>query len=229
LLVDIAGYRVYFMHDGKPLWKARVQIGKSYRQTPIFESTITTITLNPTWTIPPTILHEDSLPAIHRSLGYFSKNHIRVIDADGKELDPKTVDWNNLGKISLRQDAGPGNSLGQLVVRFPNSFSVYMHDTPHQDLFSSRQRAFSSGCIRVENIRDLAVLLLDDPQNWSREQLDAVLATNKTHNVVLHRQVPVLMAYWTVNVGEDGYVSFKPDVYGQDAVILRALEERGGE
>lgn len=229
VLVDIAGFRVYYMHDGKPLWKARVQIGKAYRQTPIFKSDITYITLNPTWTVPPTILRKDSLPAIRRSLGYLSKNHIRVLDASGKELDPTTVDWTNPGRITLRQDAGPGNSLGQLVIRFPNDYSVYMHDTPHQDLFSSRQRAFSSGCIRVENVRDLAVLLLDDPGAWSRAQLDAAIATNKTRIVNLPHKVPVMIAYWTVNVSEDGYVSFKPDIYGQDAVILKALEEKGGE
>jgi murein L,D-transpeptidase YcbB/YkuD len=229
VLVDIAGFRIYYMHDNKPLWKSRVQIGKAFRQTPIFESEASYVTLNPTWTIPSTILREDSLPAIRRSLDYFSKNRIRVFDASGKELDPKTVDWNSPGKVTLRQDAGPGNSLGQVVIRFPNEYSVYMHDTPHQDLFSSRQRAFSSGCIRVQNVRDLAVLLLDDPQNWSREQLDAFIATNKTKTLTLQHKIPVLIAYWTVNVGEDGYVSFKQDIYGQDALILKALEEKGSD
>ncbi|NNM52795.1 MAG: L,D-transpeptidase family protein [Pseudomonadales bacterium] len=226
VLVDIAGYHVYYLHDNKPLWKSRVQIGKSYRQTPIFKSEITYITLNPTWTVPPTILREDSLPAIRHSLTYLSRNHIRVLNTHGQILSPRSINWKHPGKITLRQDAGPDNSLGQLVLRFPNPYDVYMHDTPHQSLFSSKQRAFSSGCIRVENILELAVLLFNDPETWSRQELDTALATGKTRNISLHQATPVLIAYWTVDVAQDGYVSFRPDIYDQDAKILKALDDR---
>lgn len=224
VLVDIAGYRIYYMHAGRPLWRSRVQIGKAYRQTPVFESQISAITLNPSWSVPPTILREDELPAIRRDHGYLVRHHLRVIDAAGNEVAPDEVDWQHPDNISLRQDPGPGNSLGQLLIRFPNTFSVYMHDTPHQDLFAAGQRAFSSGCIRVENVRELAVLLLNDPVNWSRTQLDTQMATNKTRTLVLNRKVPVLIAYWTVNVSSDGYVSFKPDIYHQDGRLLTALD-----
>lgn len=225
VLVDLAGYRIYYIQGGKPVWKSRVQIGKTYRQTPIFKSEITYITLNPTWTVPPTILKEDALPEIRRNRSYLTRNHIRVLDNKGKEISANAVNWSNPGNITLRQDAGAGNSLGQLVLRFPNSYSVYMHDTPHQEMFGANQRAFSSGCIRVERVKELAVLLFNDPEKWNRTTLETELSTNKTRNVTLAKKVPVLLAYWTVDVGTDGRVSFKPDIYEQDAKVIKALDD----
>jgi murein L,D-transpeptidase YcbB/YkuD len=224
VLVDVAGYHVFYIHDNKPVWQARIQIGKSYRQTPVFRSYITRVTLNPTWTVPPTIMRKDSLPAIRRSREYLSKNNIRVFDARGHERAPESVNWRHPGHIILRQDAGPDNSLGQLVLRFPNPYDVYMHDTPHKSLFDASQRAFSSGCIRVQNVRDLAVILLADPVKWSKQALDTTLATNITSEVKLPKKIPVLIAYWTFDMDDSGYVSFKPDVYGEDPKILKALD-----
>lgn len=228
VLIDIAGYRVFYMHDNQPVWSSPVQIGKTVRQTPIFKAEISYVTLSPTWTVPPTILKEDSLPAIRRNQSYLTRNRIKVLDASGQELAPSAVNWSNPGNITLRQDAGPGNSLGQLVVRFPNDYAIYMHDTPHQELFGSKQRAFSSGCIRVEKIHELVVMLLNDPEKWSRETLEKELTKHETRNVSLRKKVPVLIAYWTVDIAKDGYVSFKPDVYGQDAKVLQALDDRSG-
>ncbi len=228
VIIDLAGYRILYQEGDKVVWKSRVQIGKAVRQTPIFQSEVTHLTLNPTWTVPPTILREDSLPAIRRDLSYLTRNRIKVLDASGKVLAPSAVNWARPGNILLRQDAGPGNSLGQLVIRFPNDYAIYLHDTPHKHHFSASQRAFSSGCIRVENIKELAVLLLNDGEKWSPAGLDKALEDNKTRQVNLSRRVPILLAYWTVDIGNDGYVSFKPDVYGQDALILKALDERPG-
>jgi murein L,D-transpeptidase YcbB/YkuD len=224
VLVDLAAYRVYYIHDNKPLWQSRVQIGKSYRQTPIFKSEITYITLNPTWTVPPTIFKNDSLPAIRRNHSYLTRNHIRVLDSHGKEISANSVNWSHPGNIILRQDAGSDNSLGQLVIRFPNPYSVYMHDTPHQALFGSKQRALSSGCIRVERVQELAVLLFNDPQKWNDAALKAAIATHKTTNVTLSKKVPVLITYWTVDVGDDGSVTYKPDIYKRDANVIKALD-----
>ncbi len=224
VVIDLAGYRVLYMRGDEVVWSSRVQIGRSVRQTPIFQAAISHITLNPTWTVPPTILREDSLPAIRRDRGYLARNNIRVLSADGRELAPGSVNWAQPGNIMLRQDSGDGNSLGRMVIRFPNPYSIYLHDTPHKSHFSDSQRAFSSGCIRVENIRELALLLLDDNVHWRSEDMDKALADNKTRNVNLARKVPILIAYWTVDIGKDGYVSFKPDVYGQDVLILKALD-----
>lgn len=226
VVVDIAGYSVAYYRDGKPVWHARVQVGKPYRRTPVFKSKITYLTLNPTWTVPPTILRHDILPKLRKGLGYLAANRLRVLDGQGRPLSPASVDWSHPHGIVLRQDAGEGNALGRLAIRFPNPYSVYMHDTPHQELFAREQRAFSSGCIRVERPRELAVLLLDDPQ-WDRAALDRAIDTNQTRTVSLKRPVPLLLAYWTVELHDDGTLGFRPDIYRRDAALLAALDRAG--
>ncbi|TAM62916.1 MAG: murein L,D-transpeptidase [Rhodanobacter sp.] len=223
VVVDIAGYQVTYYRDGAPVWRARVQVGKPYRSTPVFKSQITYLTLNPTWTVPPTILRHDILPRLRKGLGYLAANRLRVLDSQGRPVAPSSVDWNHPRGIVLRQDAGPGNALGRLAIRFPNNYSVYMHDTPHQELFARERRAFSSGCIRVERPRELAVLLLDDPQQWNRAALDRAIDTNQTRTVSLRRPVPLLLAYWTVHLHDDGTLGFRPDIYRRDAAVLAAL------
>ncbi|VVM97011.1 hypothetical protein PS662_03143 [Pseudomonas fluorescens] len=223
VIVDIAGYKVAMYRDGQPIWRSRVQVGKTARNTPVFQAQITYITFNPTWTVPPTILKEDVLPKIQSNPRYLAANRIRVIDREGNELDPATVDWTSPRGISLRQDAGPDSSLGQVVIRFPNDYAIYLHDTPHRELFAKTVRATSSGCIRVENPLQLVELLFNDPVKWDSAGIQKQLANGKTANIRLPVKVPVLLAYWTVDLGSDGRVAFKPDVYGYDAPVLRAL------
>ena len=148
-----------------------------------------------------------------------------VYNAAGQKIPASSVNWNRPGNITLRQDPGPDGSLGELVIRFANPYSVYLHDTPHKEMFNASQRATSSGCIRVQNIHELAVMLFDDPVKWSREAMQKVIDERKTRNVTLKRKIPILLAYWTLDVGEDGYVSFKPDVYKRDPAVLKALDE----
>lgn len=224
VMVDIAGYQISYYKDGQPIWRSRVQVGKPYRSTPVFTSQISYLTLNPTWTVPPTILKNDILPKVRKNLGYLAANRIRVLDGQGRELAPASVDWSHPRGIVLRQDAGPGNSLGRLVIRFPNDFAVYLHDTPHQQLFSGDQRAYSSGCIRVERPRELAALLLDDPTRWNRAGIDRAIDTLKTQTVMLREPVPLLLAYWTVDLHEDARPGFRPDIYQRDPPLLMALD-----
>ena len=223
VMVDIAGYTVSYYRDGQRVWRAKVQVGRPYRRTPAFKSQITYITLNPTWTVPPTILKNDVLPKLRRNRGYLAANRIRVLDSEGRVLAPSSVDWSHPHGIVLRQDAGPGKSLGRLVIRFPNPYSVYMHDTPHQELFAKEQRTNSSGCIRVERPRELAELLLDDPVHWSRAEIDRAIDTEVTQNVTLARPVTLLLAYWTIDLHEGGRIGYRPDVYQRDAAVLAAL------
>ena len=226
VMVDIAGYQITYHKDGRPVWRSRVQVGKPYRRTPVFKSKITYLTFNPTWTIPPGILRNDTLPKVRKNPGYLAANRIRVLDRQGHELSPASVNWADPRGIVLRQDAGPGNSLGRLVIRFPNDYAVYLHDTPHQHLFESEQRTFSSGCIRVEHPRELAELLLDDPAHWNRAEIDDAIDAQKTKTVVLHRPVPLLLAYWTVDLREGGRLGFRPDIYQRDPPLIAALERR---
>lgn len=223
LLVDIAGYKATYFQDGQPQWSTRVQVGKPYRKTPSFRSQIDRITFNPTWTVPPTILRKDILPKVRKNPDYLTANRLRVLDRDGNVLNPAQIDWNHPVGITLRQDAGPGNSLGRVAIRFDNPYSVYLHDTPHTELFEFDQRAVSSGCIRVERPLELVERLLDDPVQWDRTAIDAVIATGQTRNVRLHRPVTILLMYWSVDMHSDGRLGFKHDIYGRDARILAEL------
>ncbi len=226
VVVDIAGYKVYFVKQGKLIWQANVQVGKPYRSTPVFKSDITYITFNPTWTVPPTIYKNDILPKIRRDRGYLAKNNMRVLTSSGKEIDAGSVDWNNPGNVVIRADAGPDNPLGQAVIRFPNPYAVYLHDTSHKELFDSSQRAFSSGCIRVERPLELVELLFNDSGKWNRAAIDSKIAEGKTQNFDLAKPIPLLLAYWTMSLLDVQRVAFKPDIYKRDAPLLKALNQR---
>lgn len=227
VLVDIAGYKIYFYKQGKIIWQSIVQVGKPARSTPSFRAKATYITFNPTWTVPPTILRKDILPKVKKNIGYLAENNIRVFEPNGRELDPKTIDWSRPGNIVLRQDAGGDDAaLGKVVIRFPNPYSIFLHDTPHRDLFSNDQRAFSSGCIRVERPLELVELLFNDPEKWDRTAIDRLIASGETKNVNLPKSVPLLLAYWTVDLLNDGNVGFKPDIYNRDPAVLNALDTK---
>ncbi|MCQ4325188.1 murein L,D-transpeptidase [Stutzerimonas stutzeri] len=220
LLVDIAGARLFYFQDRCVHWQTRTQVGSEGRQTPPLKSRVTRLTLNPTWTVPPTILRQDKLPRIREDIGYLARNQMRVLDAQGNPLDPHGVDWDNPRGIFLRQDAGPANPLGQVAIRFANPFAVYLHDTPSQPQFARAARALSSGCVRVESALQLVDLLLMPDE---RDTVATLLASGKTHEYRLARPIAILMAYWTADADETGQPRYRPDIYNRDARLLQAL------
>jgi murein L,D-transpeptidase YcbB/YkuD len=227
IVADIAGFRVNFLQDKKIAWSTKAQVGKPYRNTPVFKSKIKYLVINPTWTIPPTILQKDILPKIRKNPDYLRKMKIRVLDKSGKRIDPRVVDWSkysakNLPYI-LRQDPGPHNALGRIKFIFPNKYFIYLHDTPSQSLFDHKNRAFSSGCIRVEKYIELAELVLGNPDKWNQQSIQALIATNRTQRVNLPKPMPVVLFYRTVRVDENGNIVFKKDVYKRDNAIIDAL------
>lgn len=226
--VDIAGATIHYVRDGKIIWTTRAQVGRAARATPLLKSEITHITFNPTWTIPPTILRNDKLPEIRRDIDYLARNNIRVLDYSGQELSPHDIDWDRPGAVMLRQDAGPGNALGRVAIRFPNPFQVYLHDTPSQRLFQRDQRALSSGCVRVEEAMTLVDLLLEDGAGADKARAHQLLESGRTRNFNLSRAIPLLIAYWTADVDEEGLLVFRPDIYNNDARIQQALAASDG-
>ena len=226
VVVNIAGFRAIFFRDGAFEWETRVMVGKNYRKTPIFRGDIAYLEFNPTWTIPPGILRNDTLPAIRKDPNYLASKNIQVIDQNGKIIDPSSVDWTKHQKsapYTFRQTPGPHNSLGTVKFIFPNEHFVFLHDTPHRELFSQTERNFSSGCIRVENPFDLAELVLNDPVKYNRSELDAILASRETQRVNLKPKVPVIILYITASIGADGEVRFYKDIYDRDQRVLDAL------
>ncbi|WP_249979104.1 L,D-transpeptidase family protein [Vreelandella olivaria] len=220
--VDIAGYRLHYVRPDGQHWDARVVVGTPRRETPIIHSSISHLTVNPSWTIPPTIMREDVLPRIRRDPGYLAQHNIQVLSPSGERLDAETIDWQRPGGIMLRQVSGSANPLGRVVVRFPNNDMIYLHDTPSRGLFQREQRALSSGCVRVEGVLEFAQMLLQD--TGSRYQLNALLNSGGSdQNVHLPQRIPVALHYLTAWPNTQGEVEFRDDIYHRDAALLRAL------
>ena len=227
VLVDIAGFEVGIRQEDRLIWTCRAQVGKPYRETPVFRSDIKYLVFCPTWTIPPGILKKDTLPAVKRDPDYLTKRNINAIDRNGNVVDQASIDWSkySAGNLpyTLRQEPGPNNALGQIKFIFPNPHFVYLHDTPSRSLFDQTDRAFSSGCIRVEKPFELAELLLNDPEKWNREEIRKAIESGKTRTVFLPEPIPVLLLYWTVAILPSGEVHFKKDIYGRDEAVLEGL------
>jgi murein L,D-transpeptidase YcbB/YkuD len=229
VLVDIAGFNVRFYRDQRMIWETRAVVGRPARMTPVFKSRITWFELNPTWTVPPTILTQDVLPAVRRNPHYLEEKNMRVIDRQGHGVDPAGIDWSRYARggfpYTIRQDPGPENALGRIKFMFPNKHAVYLHDTPGKELFKRTQRTFSSGCIRIEDPWGFAELLLDDDPLWNRERVSEAVDSLKTRVIRLRSPVVVILLYWTVDVDKNGDVLFKQDIYDRDPPIIRALGE----
>jgi murein L,D-transpeptidase YcbB/YkuD len=223
LVVNIAGFQLYVVRRGEVAWRTRVQVGRPYRQTPIFRAEMTYLVVNPTWTVPPTIYRNDILPAVRRDPKYLASRNIDAFDASGAAVDPAAVDWSGRHPpYRLVQRPGPDNALGRIKFMFPNEHAVYLHDTPSRDLFERDSRAFSSGCIRVEDPFELAEQLLGVR---GRERVESIVASGRTQTVFLDKPMTVLLLYWTAEVDADGRISFFPDVYGRDPGVVAALAE----
>jgi murein L,D-transpeptidase YcbB/YkuD len=195
-----------------------VVVGKIDRPSPTLTTSITAINLNPTWTVPLSILKKDIVTRMRKNPNYIARMRMRVLDGNGGEIDPRSVDWHSdrAPNFTVRQDAGPGNALGALRIDMPNSYAVYMHDTNHKEHFSADYRFQSSGCTRVAEVRDLAVWLLADNPGWGRRELDAAIAKGQSSTVRLTHKVPVAWAYMTGWVTRDDTVHFRGDIYNYD-------------
>jgi len=227
IVVNIAGFRAYVVANREIVWETRVVVGKTYEQSPVFRDEMQYIVFNPTWTVPYSIATRQMLPEIRANPHWFETRNFEVKDRSGRLIDPSTVDWSTVTRGNFDyifvQRPGPENALGHVKFIFPNEHSVYLHDTPAKELFGSAERAFSHGCIRVENPMDLAEILLA-PNGWDRKRVDATVAGRKTSTVFLAKPVPILLLYWTANVDPDGVVHFYRDVYQRDPAIARALD-----
>jgi murein L,D-transpeptidase YcbB/YkuD len=229
IMVDIAGFDVRLFRNREAIWETRAVVGQPYRMSPIFRSTLTYLELNPTWTIPPIVLKEDVLPELRKDPSYLEQKNMQVIDYQGTPVDTDSIEWASYTADNfpwlIRQQPGPKNALGRIKFMFPNPHAVYLHDTPSKSLFEEPERAFSSGCIRIEHPFELAELLLQGNTGWNRSDLILAVDSKNTQSITLTEPVTIILMYWTVTVDEDGTVLFNRDIYQRDPPIIRGLGE----
>lgn len=227
--VDIAGFSVERLERGRVTWQSRAIVGQPFRQTPVFADQIQYIDFNPTWTVPRSILVKDIIPRIRRNPNYLFEQGFYVLDSGGGRVPLEVATRAALEGTgfpwTLVQRPGPLNALGRMKFMFPNQFAVYLHDTPARELFGQPARTFSSGCIRVEDSLGLAELLLASNPGWDRARIEAVIASGETRRVYLARPMPVRLLYRTADIGADGAVLFRDDVYDRDPPLLAALDQ----
>jgi murein L,D-transpeptidase YcbB/YkuD len=227
VIVNICSYETRLFRGGEPVWGARVQVGKPFTRSPVFAGSMTYLEFNPTWTVPVSIANRSILPKVKKDPDYLARSDMVLLDSSGREVSPETVDWATVTRMpyTVRQNPGTLNALGLVKFIFPNEHAIYLHDTPSRHKFSQTNRAFSSGCIRVENPMELATLLLEDQSSWDRSRIDEVVASGKRTTVRLTEPLPVFLLYWTAYPGKDGRVNFRKDLYDRDAPLLATLKE----
>ncbi len=234
VLVDIAGFNLQGVVDDSSQIEMRVIVGTLHHETPIFSDTIKYIEFNPFWNITPGIARNEMLPDLRKDNNYLSSKHIKLFSnwkSDGEELDPLTINWNEISRkqisrFKLRQEPGPWNALGVVKFVFPNKYSVYLHDTPGQNLFEEANRAFSHGCIRLNKPQQLAQFLLGfNDAGWTDETIQRVIENKKRKVIKLKEPIPVHLVYQTAWVNKNGVLHFSKDIYGRDKKLTEALFE----
>ena len=205
----------------------RVIVGKTEKPSPTLTAEITSVNLNPTWTVPSSIAKTEISAHMRKDPGYLSRMHMEVLDAHDNPIDPHAVDWSgtHTPNFTVRQQNGAWNALGAVKIDMPNAYSVYMHDTNQRNLFNDDYRFDSHGCSRVDNVRDLAAWLLKDQPKWNRAAIDAAIATGERHEIPVTRKIPVAWIYLTAWMTKDQTVQFRNDIYSQDEQLLEATAE----
>ena len=229
ITVNAADATLQVIEDGRAVLVSRVVVGDLRHPTPVVQTRVDAVILNPPWNVPMSIAVEEILPRLRRSPGYLADNDIVILDT--RETDPygRAIDWPSVPSgafaFQLQQRPGPRNPLGRIKFETPNRFDVYLHDTPVRSLFTRMARTASHGCVRVEQARQLAAYVLAGAgTSWSPRTIDEAIGTGHTQRIPVRRQLPVYLLYWTAFVDADGTVHFLDDVYGRDRRLAAALE-----
>lgn len=225
VMVNIPAAYIEAVENNRVVSRHTAVVGRITRPSPILDSKIYEVIFNPYWTAPRSIVEKDIMPLMRKDPSYLEKNAIRLIDGQGNEVDPKTIDWNGEApKLTFRQDPSKINAMASTKINFHNEHAVYMHDTPQQGLFNKLARFESSGCVRVQNVRDLTTWLLRDTPGWSRQQIEATIKSGSNTPIKLATEVPVYFKYVTAWSAKDRIVQFRDDIYQLDGAQELALQ-----
>ena len=227
VVVNIPATFAEAVEDDKVVRRYRVIVGKTEKPSPTLTAQITSVNLNPTWTVPSSIAKTEISAHMRKDPGYLERMHMEVLGANDAPIDPHSVDWSGTHppNFTVRQQNGTFNALGAVKIDMPNSYSVYMHDTNQRNLFNDDYRFDSHGCSRVDNVRDLAAWLLKDQPQWNRAAIDAAIATGQRHDIAVTKKIPVAWIYLTAWMTKDQTVQFRNDIYAQDEQLLEATAE----
>ncbi len=214
VIVNLADFTLRVMHDGKPYWTTRIVDGKPEMPTPIMQAEMKFITINPTWNVPPSIVNHEYLPALQQDPTVLDRMGLKV----GKNPD---------GTVHIWQPPGEHNALGRIRFNFPNKYLVYQHDTPDKYLFAYDKRAYSHGCMRVQDPQKYAEVLLSlvrPNDGYTLERIKKMIDAGGEQDIQLPTFIPVNLTYQTAFVDDDGKLQFRDDVYGRDRQLLAILK-----
>ena len=230
LMVNIPAAAIEAVENERVVLRNTAVVGRASRPTHVINSKIYEVILNPYWTAPRSIVEKDIVPLMQKDPTYLERNNIRLIDGKGQEVSPTAVDWfaPKAPNLMFRQDPGKINAMSSTKINFHNPNNEYMHDTPQQGLFNKLMRFESSGCVRVQNVRDLTSWLLRDTPGWSRQEMERVIASRVNTPIKLAQEVPVYFVYITAWSAKDGVVQFRDDIYGKDGNAELALNTTAG-
>jgi murein L,D-transpeptidase YcbB/YkuD len=220
VMVNIPAAQIEAVEKGRVVSRHTAVVGKVDRQTPILNSKVNEVIVNPYWNAPESIVRRDIIPLMRKDPNYLTDNAIRILGPDGTEIDPMSIDWSTeeAAKLRFRQDPGKINAMASVKINFPNPHAVYMHDTPQQSLFTENERFHSSGCVRVQNVRDLVTWLIRDTPGWDRRRFEQTIQNDSNVPVTLADPVPVYFTYVSAWSTGDAVVHFRDDIYGRDGV-----------
>lgn len=222
IIINIPDYKLSLVKNQDTLRTHRVIVGRAKRKTPVLSSKLTQAVFNPIWTVPPTILREDVIPAILKDRNYLDQTNIKLYDRDGNLVPASNWQLSDAKSYRYVQSPGTFNSLGMVKLIFPNRFLIYLHDTNHREFFTKPERSLSSGCIRVDNPLELTEYLLDDATNWSLKKITETLQNEKTKQTKIKKEVFIHILYWTA-WSEKNTLIFRDDIYNLDADLYNKL------
>ncbi len=220
VMANIPAAAVETVENGVVFSHHMAGVGKIDRQSPVMMTKAIDINFNPYWTVPVSIIRKDLIPKMQANPSYLTDNRIHIYNKDGQEVQPQQINWNSLEAVNykFREDPGDNNSLGVVRININNPYGVYMHDTATKGVFGDDARAISSGCIRVQNVRDYVAWLLKDNPGWDRDHIDAAIRSGDRVDVKLAQPVPVYWVYITAWATPDGTTQFRDDIYQRDGL-----------